>query len=426
MTSLDGTPRQDDQAAPSSASGAAPSSASGAAPTIVLRTGGRKRPGPPGAGSKKAAKKPKLATVLSCLGGDDSDQQSVRREPSKSANSDSQRELEEEERRIWQTEEEIAKSIEGAKLRTPQSRCAGDQDVLFDEDSSRQGQRDCAASSTTAPPPSLDQPISKDGNESEDAAGAADGGEKKLVSVIHPDQIDIETRLGPRSPDDDWCYLCDLVFQMNPDARPKEATDLMLQMTEQNASMRDKVDVAIYTQALYERTILGPVSRKASATGQTVLKKWTRRSIHNHLTKKASRASYRIDQGLDLVSRILESLDMGLWRAPKSKVNSKTKTADVKYLHLKKKNLIYIDKYLAKSIQLMAAREKLQGESDGSYGTGGRAGATSSKRGGAASGRRAGTESVSHLGSVASSRRSGNQALSDRALQSKADRSGFS
>ena len=267
----------------------------------------------------------------------------------------------------------------------------------------------------------LDEKDGEEKDEPQELQVDDDGCADEIIDVIDPYYGELDARLGRKKRVDRWCYLCNVVYPMSPEMRPKEAMNLMAKLAEYNMELRDKVDVAIYTKAIYDKTIREPASRKGGAAAiggdDDVVKEWTLRSIYIHITQKSNGSTYILDEELNLVNRILHDLELGLWQAPRCRVNKKTNTAEPMYRLVRKKYMMYIDKMLGKTVSLVNAREKLrllEGGGGGGGGGGGRG-----RRGG----RKSGTaESVSALADVAASRSSTAQAPSERALQINANR----
>lgn len=92
--------------------------------------------------------------------------------------------------------------------------------------------------------------------------------EPEYVPYRHPRHDLIETRLGPACPEDSFCYIRDVVKQMDPGSRPKEVEDLLAAVHADNYDTQDKVDVAMHIKALFDETIRAKANRKRRPDGE--------------------------------------------------------------------------------------------------------------------------------------------------------------
>lgn len=128
-----------------------------------------------------------------------------------------------------------------------------------------------------------------DGNDDEGAAAAVPPVQVLVVGGGRggaPDEL--ERRLGARQPEDDQCYLRDILTTTAPEDMQKEDLALLRIARVCNHDYRDKVHAAMAIKAFFDEKIRKRANRDA---GREVIKEWTLRSIYNYITQSNSTLS---------------------------------------------------------------------------------------------------------------------------------------
>ena len=234
-----------------------------------------------------------------------------------------------------------------------------------------------------------------DGVESDDAAVGPGGAvvsdvpeEPEYAPAMHPRYAKIERMLGPRRPEDDFCYMRDVVWQMDEGARSKEVVDLLATITRCNYGTKQKYDAALLIKAQFDTTIREPANKKRRADGGEPVKEWTLRSIHNFLTNQANTSEAILEDTLSDLHIVASVIKQKMYRAPKDKIQKRTVTESD--MSLEKKEL---DKYLAvvtKEMAVITLRERLRQNAEGGIGGLGGGARAPGKKGGAGGGGAAG------------------------------------
>lgn len=215
--------------------------------------------------------------------------------------------------------------------------------------------------------------------------------EPVYVPAVHPHYANIERMLGPHRPEDEFCYVRDVVWQMDESARPKEVIDLLAAISRCNYGTKQKYDAALLIKAQFDTTIREPANKKHRADGGEPVKEWTLRSIHNFLTNRANTSEAILEDALTDLHVAASVIKKSMYRAPKGK-----KRITERDMRLEKEDLNKFLAIVTKEMAVITLRERLRQNSEGGAGgaLGGGAKAPGKKGGGAAGG---GDKAVSTL-----------------------------
>jgi len=178
-----------------------------------------------------------------------------------------------------------------------------------------------------------------------------------LVPVMHPHFVDVERRLGPKSADpkvDAWCYVCDVVDQMDQDRCPAEVNELLTKISEYKRKKGAEVETAMRIRGLFDATIRDP----ANAQRPDSIPQWTIWGIYNHMTE-------HMKSPLDILDKYIRSWDMAastlgrrMYSTPLSLARSGNYGEE--NMHMQKADLDMLGKIGSKLLPAISLREKLR------------------------------------------------------------------
>jgi hypothetical protein len=169
-------------------------------------------------------------------------------------------------------------------------------------------------------------------------AAAASADEPELVPVMHPADLDIETRLGPTVPEDAHCYICNVVDQSDPGKMSDDVVELMNFIDAGRRTSGDMVKFAARVKAQFDARIRTPTNVIVNAqhtpgtvtpppvgeddvflcetstptpTATVQVAEWTLRSIYNHIVHRDMSPGAQLDRGAALIDSMLDVLRRG-------------------------------------------------------------------------------------------------------------------
>ena len=177
-----------------------------------------------------------------------------------------------------------------------------------------------------------------------------DGGGDEYTSVRHPIFDAIQRRLGPTSPNDLVCYLCDKTMEVDEAQLPAEVRELTRFIATKRHATNDKVTFAEHVKGMFEKLIRRPANstlrrRRVVAPidgggddsdgddsededdghqRQEAVPEWTLRSIYTHLTQHDGSMASHLESSLATMTRIERALEHMAYVAKKTDVGSGT------------------------------------------------------------------------------------------------------
>jgi len=217
-----------------------------------------------------------------------------------------------------------------------------------------------------------DSAVEDDSAIEDDSAVAVGGDKDDVVTVVPPIYKEIERKLGPRVPGDDYCYICDTVMVTGAGSIP-EVTKLREDMIEFVCNEHDPVAAAKKIQEQFERTIRRPANKKKSVAGREKVREWTLRGVYIHITQHMNDAAIIMNSSVVKYRYLQERMDhKKIYVVPRSKAYSQLKDDD---LEPTKEGVAMLNGITQKLVSLVEKREKYrhyQSSQDASASLGGR------------------------------------------------------
>jgi hypothetical protein len=153
----------------------------------------------------------------------------------------------------------------------------------------------------------------------------------EMISVQHPYFREVQEKLGPKSKNDKFCYICKIKREVDWESLPEEVKKLDRYIRNRNSEITDKVELAEDIKHQFETTILRPTNRKADMEGTERLKKWTLRGIYIHVTEHVNDCDYQLEGVKGIIFRALSVVEQQqLYVTPKTKKGKKLTSSDIK------------------------------------------------------------------------------------------------